>query len=219
MSWRDVVEENERIVYEELGLPFIKDKMKALGKAYYDTNLPWYYHLFVSFSKLKEDARVLEIGTARAEFTTWCAQLWPKGHIETIDVVQMEGTEVLPDLDNVNYRVPFDSSRLLEEYPHKSFDFILIDGWHENPQVSIDIFQCQYLLKDGGYAVLDDVVEDDHADQLIKWERKTDHNSWTRKSTLEHFERKGDFEITYMARKLNKQDPPWAKQIAVLRKV
>lgn len=39
----------------------------------------------------------------------------------------------------------------------KRFDFILIDGGHNWPMVFVDFFYCNYLLKPGGFLMIDDV--------------------------------------------------------------
>lgn len=37
------------------------------------------------------------------------------------------------------------------------FDFVLIDGCHNWPMVFVDFFYCNYMLKPGGYLMIDDV--------------------------------------------------------------
>lgn len=37
------------------------------------------------------------------------------------------------------------------------FDFVLIDGCHNWPMVFVDFFYCNYMLKPGGYIMIDDL--------------------------------------------------------------
>jgi len=163
-----------------LNSKYIKYELKKLNLNFYDQKLSWHYHLFAGFKerlKYEKKIKILEIGTHNGIFAEYLSKLFLNSEIYTIDLkendprfinsykreIEKERIEFIIKrnlaLKNKNIKfIELDSSQLTKKFCGKCFDLIWIDGDHLNPQVTMDINSCFYLLKNTGIMLCDNVI-------------------------------------------------------------
>ena len=144
--------------------------LSRFGVTYSENNGMWSEHL-VFFAALASSqmsiSNILEIGTFKGETTRILADLFPKSHIDSIDLSHEEirsiGTyayaaDELPNSNDMPNNVKLktqNSLKLISETG--AYDLIWVDGNHKSPYAQIDIACAIRLIKDKGFVLCDDV--------------------------------------------------------------
>lgn len=139
-----------------------------------------HYELFAALATRENPSRILEIGTAEGDFTTFLATIFPQATIETIDlssynprfwnatnkniVSSSTGAskedihardEKLRKFPNISF---IEMNSLALTYTEKeTYDFVWVDGDHTFPVVGIDIANALRIVKPAGLVGLDDI--------------------------------------------------------------
>jgi predicted O-methyltransferase YrrM len=177
-------EQTER--FNDLGLDWQEARQeveKLLGKnTDISSHRSEHYELLMAISKSHRPKRILEIGTAEGDFTTFLATIFPDAEIETIDLpssdsrfwnattdlvstkkANVESSEInqrdikLSKFSNIRFREMNSLSLTFQETD--KYDLIWVDGDHTYPVVSIDIANALRLLNAGGMLGFDDIYE------------------------------------------------------------
>jgi predicted O-methyltransferase YrrM len=171
------IKEVQKKAYGALGLSY-DDAIARLnqicvsrfGNPYSENKGMWSEHL-VFFAALASSqvpiSNILEIGTFKGETTRILADLFPKSHIDSIDLSHDEirnlGTYAyaaneLPKSKDMPSNVDLktqNSLKLISETV--TYDLIWVDGNHKSPYAQIDIACAIRLIKDSGFILCDDV--------------------------------------------------------------
>lgn len=176
---------NDDMVYNEklfnklnFNISIIRSTLEEHKYNYFDDRISWHYHLFAGLSTQKKDIKILEIGTYLGEFTNFLSKIFPYSEIATCDLKSTDINFISSydrdsedklskfleirknNLDRKNIKfLEIDSFNLLDNFSENSFDLIWIDGDHNNPQVTFDIFQSLRLLKTDGLMICDDIIK------------------------------------------------------------
>ncbi|NBO97838.1 MAG: class I SAM-dependent methyltransferase [Actinobacteria bacterium] len=141
-----------------------------------------HYELLMAISIKHSPKRILEIGTAEGDFTSFLALIFPDSEIETIDLPSSDSrfwnattklsntksgkvsrSEVeerdakLQKFSNIRFREM--NSLALTFQEADKYDLIWVDGDHTYPVVSVDIANALRLLNIGGILGFDDIYE------------------------------------------------------------
>jgi predicted O-methyltransferase YrrM len=144
--------------------------LSRFGVTYSENNGMWSEHL-VFFAAVASSqlpiSNILEIGTFKGETTRILADLFPKSHIESIDLSHDEirnigtyayASDELPnskDMPNNVILKTQNSLKLIGET--MAYDLIWVDGNHKSPYAQIDIASAIRLVKNNGFVLCDDV--------------------------------------------------------------
>ena len=139
--------------------------------------------VFAGLSLNLKKIKILEIGTHRADTTKYISSIFPSSEIHSCDLddkdlfketygnlVSLGKDEVFKNnfvetrnknlnKTNIIYS-PLNSFNLLDKFEKNFFDIIWLDGDHLNPQVTMDVISCYYLLKKNGVLMHDDIFPD-----------------------------------------------------------
>ena len=200
--------------------------LKKNNLTYIDNNLSWHYHIFTGLSENKS-YNILEIGTYIGEFTKYLSKIFPISKIITIDLEDKDqyffqknkdnGEKIKSfinlrekNLDNKNINfLRMDSSLLSTKFKVETFDFIWVDGDHNDPQVTKDINQSVDLCKKGGVICVDDVIFTNYKDRLVR------NDSFV---ALENIRKKYFLDIHYLIKRINISNFKEKKYISYLLK-
>ena len=163
-------------------IPKIKSVLNKHGLNYSEPLLEWHFHIVASISNANK-LKILEIGTLRGRMTNFIASVFPNSEVYTIDLPNTDGfnqnlqpknlsilkkdkekikKNQIEKKNNLNKNNIFyseiDSFYLHSKFKENYFDLIFVDGDHNNPQVTIDLFQSYNLCKKGGCIIVDDVM-------------------------------------------------------------
>jgi predicted O-methyltransferase YrrM len=177
-------EQTER--FKDLGLNWQEARQEVeriLGKnTEISSHRSEHYELIMAISKKYKPKRILEIGTAEGDFTTFLATIFPDAKVETIDLpssdkrfwnattdlastkkAKIVRSEVdqrdqkLAKFRNIRFREVNSLSLTFQETD--KYDLIWVDGDHTYPVVSIDIANALRLLNTGGMLGFDDIYQ------------------------------------------------------------
>ena len=222
--------EYNKQVFNDLNLDYndVKKFLKNCKINPDDENLSWHYFIFaglkIKFDKENKNiGKILEIGTYNGAFTSFLSTTFPNSEIVTIDIAEKEipynSKNVLSDKKkfffdtrrkninkkNITYK-SLNSLYLNQEFQKNSFDLIWIDGDHLNPQVSLDIYQCINLSKEGSIICVDDIIFNDF------------QTPWTNKDsskTLSYFEKLNIIKNDYVIKRIRKRNMNEKKFISI----
>ncbi len=137
---------------------------------FFDENLSWHYHIFSGLEK--NNVNILEVGTHIGEFTLFLSKIFKNSNIVSIDLKQNNDEFLLKKFNRTNDFIEkrtqnisksnitfkeMNSIELLNNFEKDFFDIIFLDGDHTNPQVSMDVLSCYYILKKNGILISDDL--------------------------------------------------------------
>jgi len=157
--------------------------LKNYNYDYYNPKLSWHYHIFAGLSSKLPNAKILEIGTHKAETTKFISKIFPSAEIYSCDLEDDELFKITygnlkslgkdpnfvknfvaernKNLEQKNIKYySLNSFNLLEKFEKNYFDIIWLDGDHLNPQVTMDVISAFYLLKKNGILMQDDIFLD-----------------------------------------------------------
>ena len=168
---------DQKKAYSSLGLSY-DDGIAHLNRiclsmfdvTYSENNGMWSEHL-VFFAALATSevpiSHILEIGTFKGETTRILAELFPKSHVDSIDLSHDEirnigtyayASDDLPNSKEMPKNILLKTQNSLELIRETiDYDLIWVDGNHKSPYVQIDIASAIRLIKENGFVLCDDV--------------------------------------------------------------
>jgi predicted O-methyltransferase YrrM len=170
----------------------------------------WSEHLvfFAAISVSKVIAtNILEIGTFKGETTRILADLFPKSHIDSIDLAHDEirsiGTYAyaaneLPNSKEMPSNITLktlNSLKLLNESTR--YDLIWVDGNHKSPYVQVDIASAIRLVSNSGFVLCDDIYQN-----ASRFEKNSGPEGL---ETILAFKEAGMIQVTFIRKRLSKK--------------
>jgi len=232
------VMEAQRAAFSRLGISFDSAVSKTestfcdVGEQRTDTSM--HYEVFSGISQIWSATRILEIGTATGQFTSFLAALFPQAFIHTWDLPSesfrdssvdsykriqtgygdqtSQSRSRLDGLKNV-VQVRQDSTRLTFE--SELFDIVWVDGDHTFPVVAFDLINALRLVPVNGWICVDDIRPRDTGRGIL--------GSQETYKTVKHLESIGLVSLTLIMKRLDAAnmllDSDLRKYVAVLRRL
>lgn len=224
---------NEKIL-KNLGFKIdkIKKNLNNFELDYFDKQLSFHYHFFAGVKgKIRKNKKlnILEIGTLDGNFTNFLSNLLPTSSITTIDLadndqnfkntyhrdsplnlahfLKKRKNNLKPS--NIKF-LKMHSINLLKTFKKINFDYIFIDGDHQNPQVTIDIIFAIMKVKKNGMILLDDVIKNRNF-------KKKEYVSTDSFITLNHLEKLNIVSIKNLIKRIKEKNAIEKKFISIIK--
>jgi predicted O-methyltransferase YrrM len=179
------IREEEKIKFAAAGLDYdlgvkqLNACLSAMGSKPYPLNggmASVHWLLFACLGQSFQPRRILEIGTYDGQTTALLARLFPQSEVVTVDL-PISDPILLQTYGRANRKTMADFERtraantgapnivsmkinsfFLPAVLTGKFDLTWVDGGHLYPEIAWDLCNAYHLVRDGGYVMCDDVM-------------------------------------------------------------